>query len=159
MPGTRKTTQSIDSRILAWGRASVFVPGDFLDLGSREAVDLACTGLPGKEQSAAWPAGFTTSQKSTRRLVCSRRQPTPWPARWPVATAPASSLRAPTRQTSSACQNRSRQKPTSSLLEVRGRQVVLQAHLLQAPSKFSELVLLIDVPEKIERIHCRSPWQ
>lgn len=45
MTGTRKTTQSIDSRILAringWGRGSVFVPGDFLDLGSREAVDLA----------------------------------------------------------------------------------------------------------------------
>jgi len=41
----RKTTQSIDSQILArihWrGRGSVFVPGDFLDLGSREAVDLA----------------------------------------------------------------------------------------------------------------------
>ena len=44
MTGTRKTTQSIDSRILARihgrGRGSVFVPGDFLDLGSREAVDL-----------------------------------------------------------------------------------------------------------------------
>src|SRR3984957_9450818 len=40
----RKTTQSIDSMVLArihgWGRRSVFVPGDFLDLGSREAVDL-----------------------------------------------------------------------------------------------------------------------
>jgi hypothetical protein len=45
MTGTRKTTQSIDSRILArihgCGRGFVFVPGDFLDLGSREAVDLA----------------------------------------------------------------------------------------------------------------------
>src|SRR5947199_5132808 len=45
MTGTRKKTQSIDSRILARihrrGRGSVFVPGDFLDLGSREAVDLA----------------------------------------------------------------------------------------------------------------------
>jgi hypothetical protein len=45
MSGTRKTTQSIDSRILARicgrGRGSVFVPRDFLDLGSREAVDLA----------------------------------------------------------------------------------------------------------------------
>jgi len=45
MTGMRKTTQSIDSQILArihWrGRGSVFVPGDFLDLGSREAVDLA----------------------------------------------------------------------------------------------------------------------
>jgi hypothetical protein len=41
----RKSTQSIDSqifvRIQVWGRGSVFVPGDFLDLGSREAVDLA----------------------------------------------------------------------------------------------------------------------
>ena len=39
-----RSTQSIDSMILATihgrGRGSVFVPGDFLDLGSREAVDL-----------------------------------------------------------------------------------------------------------------------
>src|SRR5262249_52301903 len=36
--------QSIDARILdrihGWGSGSVFVPSDFLDLGSREAVDL-----------------------------------------------------------------------------------------------------------------------
>src|SRR5271155_3041683 len=41
----RKSPQSIDSRILATihgrGRGSVFVPADFLDLGSREAVDVA----------------------------------------------------------------------------------------------------------------------
>ena len=41
---TRKSAQSIDSRILAAirgrGRGSVFVPADFLDLGSREAVDI-----------------------------------------------------------------------------------------------------------------------
>jgi hypothetical protein len=41
----RKSPQSIDSRILAAihgrGRGSVFVPADFLDLGSREAVDIA----------------------------------------------------------------------------------------------------------------------
>jgi hypothetical protein len=41
----RKSLQSIDSQILArihdWGRGSVFVPSDFLDVGSREAVDLA----------------------------------------------------------------------------------------------------------------------
>src|SRR5256885_1505499 len=40
----RESTQSIDSRILTRihgrGRGSVFVPGDFLDLGSREAVDI-----------------------------------------------------------------------------------------------------------------------
>ncbi len=45
MTGIRKATQSVDSRILArihgWERGSVFVPTDFLDLGSREAVDLA----------------------------------------------------------------------------------------------------------------------
>jgi len=45
MTGTRKATQSVDSKILAriqrWGRGAVFVPSDFLDLGSREAVDLA----------------------------------------------------------------------------------------------------------------------
>lgn len=37
-------TQSIDSKVLSRvrgrGRGSVFVPGDFFDLGSREAVDL-----------------------------------------------------------------------------------------------------------------------
>ena len=40
-----KSTQAIDSRILATihgrGRGSVFVPTDFLEIGSREAVDLA----------------------------------------------------------------------------------------------------------------------
>jgi hypothetical protein len=45
MTSTTRTTQSIDSLILAridgWGSGSVFVPSDFLDLGSREAVDLA----------------------------------------------------------------------------------------------------------------------
>lgn len=45
MIGTRKATQSIDSRILTRihgrGRGSVLVPRNFLDLGSREAVDLA----------------------------------------------------------------------------------------------------------------------
>src|SRR5436309_4144388 len=45
MTDTRKTTQSLDSRTLArihgWGRGSMFVPGTFLDLGSRQAVDLA----------------------------------------------------------------------------------------------------------------------
>lgn len=42
---TNKSTQSIDnkvlSRIYGRGRGSVHVPTDFLDLGSREAVDLA----------------------------------------------------------------------------------------------------------------------
>src|SRR5579872_5291771 len=45
MVSTREQTQSIDSQILAriqrWRHGSVFVPSDFLDLGSREAVDLA----------------------------------------------------------------------------------------------------------------------
>src|SRR5882672_9740344 len=45
MNGRKKSPQSIDSRILAAihgrGRGSVFVPADFLDLGSREAVDIA----------------------------------------------------------------------------------------------------------------------
>src|SRR5271155_2818631 len=39
-----KSTQSIDYRLLATihgrGRGSVFVPADFLDLGSREAIDI-----------------------------------------------------------------------------------------------------------------------
>jgi hypothetical protein len=42
---SKKSPQSIDSRLLATihgrGRGSVFVPGDFLKLGSREAIDLA----------------------------------------------------------------------------------------------------------------------
>lgn len=41
---SRKSPQSVDSQILATihgrGRGSVFVPADFLDLGSREAVDI-----------------------------------------------------------------------------------------------------------------------
>lgn len=41
----KKNPQSIDSRLLATihgrGRGSVFVPADFLDLGSREAIDIA----------------------------------------------------------------------------------------------------------------------
>ena len=45
MNPARKQPQSIDSKILAAihgrGRGSVFVPADFLDLGSREAVDIA----------------------------------------------------------------------------------------------------------------------
>lgn len=53
MTGAKKTTQSIDSRILARihgrGRGSVLVPGDFLDLGSREAVDLALHRLARKK--------------------------------------------------------------------------------------------------------------
>src|SRR3982750_830034 len=44
MPG-KKTPQSINSMILdaihSRGHGSVFVPADFLDLGSREAVDVA----------------------------------------------------------------------------------------------------------------------
>lgn len=43
--GTSKSTQSIDSKVLSRiygrGRGSVHVPADFLDLGSREAIDLA----------------------------------------------------------------------------------------------------------------------
>src|SRR3972149_2716361 len=45
MSGRTKSPQAIDSRILATihgrGRGSVFVPADFLGIGSREAVDLA----------------------------------------------------------------------------------------------------------------------
>lgn len=45
MSGRKKSPQAIDSRILATihgrGRGSVFVPADFLRIGSREAVDLA----------------------------------------------------------------------------------------------------------------------
>jgi len=44
MKTARKQPQSIDSKILAaihgQGRGSVFVPADFLDMGSREAVDI-----------------------------------------------------------------------------------------------------------------------
>lgn len=45
MRGRKKSSQAIDSRIVASihgrGRGSVFVPADFLDIGSREAVDVA----------------------------------------------------------------------------------------------------------------------
>lgn len=45
MSGRKKSPQAIDSRIVAAihsrGRGSIFVPADFLDIGSREAVDVA----------------------------------------------------------------------------------------------------------------------
>src|SRR6266571_2784606 len=45
MKANKRSPQSTDSKILyrirGKGRGSVHVPGDFLDLGSREAVDLA----------------------------------------------------------------------------------------------------------------------
>jgi hypothetical protein len=45
MIGRKKSPQAIDSRIVAAihrrGRGSVFVPADFLDIGSREAVDVS----------------------------------------------------------------------------------------------------------------------
>src|SRR5579863_3452148 len=45
MSARKKSPQAIDSRIVASvhsrGRGSVFVPADFLDIGSREAVDVA----------------------------------------------------------------------------------------------------------------------
>lgn len=45
MSGRKRSPQAIDARILATihgrGRGSVFVPADFLRIGSREAVDLA----------------------------------------------------------------------------------------------------------------------
>jgi hypothetical protein len=45
MNGRRKSTQSVDAHILyrirGIGRGSVVVPSDFVDLGSRQAVDLA----------------------------------------------------------------------------------------------------------------------
>jgi hypothetical protein len=45
MNGRKKSPQAIESRIVAsincLGRGSVFVPADFLDIGSREAVDIA----------------------------------------------------------------------------------------------------------------------
>src|SRR5262245_17046 len=45
MSGRRKSPQAVDSRIVAAirsrGRGSVFVPADFLHIGSRQAVDVA----------------------------------------------------------------------------------------------------------------------
>src|SRR5580704_11843629 len=45
MSGRRKNAQAVDSRIVATihgrGRGSVFVPADFLAIGSREAIDIA----------------------------------------------------------------------------------------------------------------------
>ena len=39
------TTQAIVRQIRRWGRGSVFTPNDFLDLGSRDAVDQALSRL------------------------------------------------------------------------------------------------------------------
>lgn len=45
MKGTSKNTQSIEKQVLArirgHGTGSVFVPGDFLDLGNRDGIDFA----------------------------------------------------------------------------------------------------------------------
>lgn len=53
MKGRKKQAQSIDSMILASirkrGRGAVFVPADFLDLGSREAVDVSLHRLARQE--------------------------------------------------------------------------------------------------------------
>ena len=53
MKTTTKSPQSVDSkifnRIRGKGRGSVHVPGDFLDIGSREAVDIALHRLARKE--------------------------------------------------------------------------------------------------------------
>ena len=52
MINTRRTPQSIDVRICAnhrgAGRGAATIPADFLDLGSRQAVDLAIHRLVGK---------------------------------------------------------------------------------------------------------------
>ena len=44
MPQAKKATQSIDSQVLAAiqgrERGTVFVPAEFLDLGSRQAIDI-----------------------------------------------------------------------------------------------------------------------
>ena len=79
MSSTRKTTQSIDSMILAairgQGRGSVFVPADFLDLGSREAVDIVLYRLGRKGTSADLPVECTTFRKNTPFWGRSRRPP------------------------------------------------------------------------------------
>ncbi len=54
MNSPRSSVQSVDSKILAFirgrGRGSVFVPTDFLRLGSREAVDIALHRLARKRR-------------------------------------------------------------------------------------------------------------
>src|SRR5262249_51707677 len=67
MKAQRQTTQSIDSRILAAiigrGRGSVFVPADFLDIGSRQAVDTALHRLAQKATIRRLARGVYDSPK------------------------------------------------------------------------------------------------
>ncbi len=68
-----ETMQSIDSNILSRiygsGRGSVFTPGRFLDLGSRDAVDKVLSRLVQKGTSAGWPAASTIIRSITRSWV------------------------------------------------------------------------------------------
>ncbi len=70
MMSHRKSTQSIDAKVLyrirGKGRGSVHVPGDFLDFGSREAVDLVLHRLVQK----GVPPGSASVKLSDQRVIC-----------------------------------------------------------------------------------------
>ncbi len=89
------TVKSIDTRVLdsirKRGRGSVFVPADFLQIGSRRKPSISpSTGSPGKASFAGSPAASTIFRNNIRcwadfSIDGCRRQ-----SRWRAATAPAS---------------------------------------------------------------------
>jgi hypothetical protein len=72
MESTRESPQSIDrkviNRIRGGGSGSVYVPGDFLDLGSRSAVDLALHRLAKKSAIRRLARGVYDLPKRHREL-------------------------------------------------------------------------------------------
>src|SRR3954451_3276254 len=72
MERTEEQTQSIDSKLLARirgrGRGSVLVPGDFLDLGSRQAVDVTLHRLARKGTIRSLARGLYDYPKEHRVL-------------------------------------------------------------------------------------------
>ena len=107
MEDAGKNTQSIDAKVLARirskGKGSVHVPGDFLDLGSREAVDLVLHRLVKKGTLRRLARGVYDfpEQHPVLRIAC-RHRPIPSRRRWPDAIALACNPREPMRRTLSA---------------------------------------------------------
>ena len=112
-----KTRQSIDSKVLSRlmskGAGSVFVPGDFLDLGSRQAIDLVLHRLVKKGIIRRLARGVYDYPERHPALGLCRLPPIRSRRHWRDVTAHACSLRAITRQTRWACPSKCPRKRCS----------------------------------------------
>lgn len=103
MKNAKSKAQSVDKAMLAAirrrGTGSVFVPADFLGLGSREAVDIALHRLTQAGTIRRLARGGTTTRSGIQCWVFSIHLRKLWQERWRAATGRGSSLRAPTRPT------------------------------------------------------------